>query len=314
MDTNKELEAIYTTLNFLPEDVFPGKVSKSSLKMYTRDFEAYATYALQEGLALGDPTTLARWSVYLANETAMSPRTINRMLSAVKSLMINAAEMGYITHDVADAFKHVRGVKVVALKDRTRAHARTRIEKHDMRGIIDSIDTTTLVGLRNKALYLTLATSGLRISEATSLKKQQIQRRGSRYVLVVMGKNDERPRDTQFSPEAHVAIMDWLNARSVESDYIFTAFGGRSKKNGDNTRELATPISPQNAWDVIKEIARAYGIEHVKPHDLRRYVGTALAKKDLRQAQKSLGHKRISTTVDNYVLDDLELGLTDDII
>ena len=95
---------------------------------------------------------------------------------------------------------------------------------------------------------------------------------------------------------------------------VFTAFGGRSKKDGNNTRELATPISEQKAWEVIKEIAREYGIDHVKPHDMRRFAGTAIAKKDLRQAQKSLGHKRISTTVDNYVLDDLELGLTDDII
>jgi integrase/recombinase XerC len=313
MDTDKAM-TIYTTLHFLPEDVFPGKVSNSSLKMYTRDFEAYATYAIQAGLALNDPTTLARWSVYLVKKTTMSPRTINRMLSAVKSLMLNAAEMGYIAHDVADAFKHVRGVKVVALKDRTQTHARTRIEKNNMRGIIESIDTATLVGLRNKALYLTLATAGLRISEATSLTKQQIQRRGSRYVLVVMGKNDEKPRDTQLSPEAHAAILAWLNARRVESDYVFTAFGGRSKKDGDNTRERATPISEQKAWEVIKEIAEAYGIDNVKPHDLRRYAGTAIAKKDLRQAQKSLGHKRISTTVDNYVLDDLELGLTDDII
>lgn len=313
MDSDKAI-AIYSSLNFLPEDVFPGKVSESSIKMYTRDFEAYAVFAMQEGLALNEPTTLARWSIYLVNETTMSPRTINRMISAVKSLMINAADMGYISHNIADAFKHVRGVKVVALKGRTQAHARTRIEKNDMRGIVDSIDTSTLVGLRNKALYLTLATAGLRISEATSLTKQQIQRRGSRYVLVIVGKNDEIPRDTQLSPEAYAAIMTWLNARSVESDYVFTGFGGRSKKDGDNSRELPTPISPQNAWEVIKEIAREYGIDHVKPHDLRRFAGTAIAKKDLRQAQKSLGHKRISTTVDNYVLDDLELGLTDDII
>jgi hypothetical protein len=42
-------------------------------------------------------------------------------------------------------------------------------------------------------------------------------------------------------------------------------------------------------------------------------VGTQLAKRDIRKAQKALGHKRIDTTVQQYVLDALEAGLTDDL-
>jgi len=52
-------------------------------------------------------------------------------------------------------------------------------------------------------------------------------------------------------------------------------------------------------------------IDGVKPHDLRRFVGTQLAKGDIRKAQKALGHKRIDTTARHYVLDDIEVGLTD---
>jgi integrase/recombinase XerD len=51
----------------------------------------------------------------------------------------------------------------------------------------------------------------------------------------------------------------------------------------------------------------------VKPHDFRRFVGTQLAKEDIRQAQKALGHKRIDTTAAHYVLDELEPNLTDDL-
>jgi hypothetical protein len=42
-------------------------------------------------------------------------------------------------------------------------------------------------------------------------------------------------------------------------------------------------------------------------------VGTQLAKKDIRKAQKALGHKRIDTTAKHYILDELEEGLTDDL-
>jgi len=44
---------------------------------------------------------------------------------------------------------------------------------------------------------------------------------------------------------------------------------------------------------------------------VRRFVGTQLAKRDLRQAQKALGHTRLETTVQHYVLDELQPGLTE---
>jgi len=52
-------------------------------------------------------------------------------------------------------------------------------------------------------------------------------------------------------------------------------------------------------------------LAHVKPHDFRRFVCTELARRDIRLAQKALGHKRIETTARHYVLDELVGGLTD---
>jgi integrase len=54
-------------------------------------------------------------------------------------------------------------------------------------------------------------------------------------------------------------------------------------------------------------------IDYWEPHDFRRFVGTQLAKQNIRKAQKALGHKRIDTTAQHYVLDELEVGLTDDL-
>ena len=52
---------------------------------------------------------------------------------------------------------------------------------------------------------------------------------------------------------------------------------------------------------------------HLKPHDFRRFVGTQLARQDIRKAQMALGHKRIDTTAQHYGLNELEMGLTEDI-
>jgi integrase len=70
-------------------------------------------------------------------------------------------------------------------------------------------------------------------------------------------------------------------------------------------------MSPTAVWQAVQQYAAAVGLRHVKPHDFRRFVGTELAKRDIRQAQKALGHTRIETTAKHYVLDELEVGLTD---
>jgi len=68
-----------------------------------------------------------------------------------------------------------------------------------------------------------------------------------------------------------------------------------------------------SAWEMVQRYARKVGLEHIKPHDFRRFVGTQLAKKDIRLAQKQLGHADISTTAKSYVLDGPRLGVTDDL-
>ncbi len=65
---------------------------------------------------------------------------------------------------------------------------------------------------------------------------------------------------------------------------------------------------------MVQRYAAAVGLEHIKPHDFRRFVGTKLAKRDIRLAQNQLGHKRIETTSQNYVLDAVRLGVTDDLV
>lgn len=84
--------------------------------------------------------------------------------------MAEAAQQRYISHELAEQFKHVKGLKQVANKERRKAHARTAISKADMQRLIGAPDATTPAGMMHRALLLTLATCGMRISEAVSLK------------------------------------------------------------------------------------------------------------------------------------------------
>lgn len=287
--------------------ILAGQLAPSTIKMYERDFRAYVAFAGSAEAALL-PATLARWRAHLASETDYSPNTINRMLSSVKRVIQEGVKQGYITNiEIADAFERVDGVKTKALKDRLKPNARTPISPEDMRRLCDAPDRSTLIGLRDHALLHTLASSGLRVSEAATLTKRQIIAKKGGYVLRIIGKNDTEPRDAPLKREAYQLMMAWLEKRPVPSEYIFTSFEGRGE------RPTGKPISAVGAWQVVQQYAEALGLSHIKPHDFRRFVGTELAKKDVRKAQKALGHKRIDTTVRHYVLDELEVGLTDDL-
>jgi len=303
----------------LPFDtqILAGQLRDSSRAMYTRDIAAYLQFAGSAEAAL-DPATLSRWRAalpaltYQANgqQRHYSPNTINRMLSAVKRLMAEAAEHGYITHDLAGAFADRRGVKVKALKERLRKHTRTAIEPAIMRKMIGLAEAAgTLKGLRDAALLHTLASSGIRLAEAASLTLEQIEHANvdghQGYILKVIGKTDEEPREAPLSAEAKAAIDAWVARRPVVSRYLFTAADGRGN------RWTGRPMAEENIEKLVQQYAQRAGLEHVKPHDFRRFVGTQLARQDIRKAQKALGHKSIETTARHYVLDRLEPGLTD---
>jgi integrase/recombinase XerD len=291
-------------LTLFDASLLAGQLAPSSIAMYQRDFTAYAAFAGSTA-ALLDAATLARWRTHLAQETTMSPNTINRMLSAVKRLLREAATQGYIAYEVAAAFDSVSGVKAAALKERIKEHARVRIEPSAMRTVCDSPAAERLIGLRDTALLSTLASSGLRVSEVAGLRRQQIHAKGNGYILLVRGKNDVEYREAPLSREAHGHITFWLETRPLASDYVFTAFDGRGE------RVTARPMSAVAVWRVVRKYTDDAGLTDVKPHDFRRFVGTQLARTNLRMAQKALGHKRLETTARHYILDELEVGLTD---
>jgi integrase/recombinase XerD len=167
------------------------------------------------------------------------------------------------------------------------------------------------------ALLLTLATVGLRISEAVTLQQSQLEwgtdddgKHGWMVHVAGKGQADAKPR--AMGKEAKQAIDTWLAARTalgIGSPYIFTCFAGRGDRNPSDK-----PITRQSAWEMVQRYATAVGLKHIKPHDFRRYVGTQLAKRDIRLAQNQPGHKRIETTAQNYVLDGVRLGVTDDLV
>jgi len=293
---------------FLPSpQLLAGRLAASTVAMYTWDCAAYVAFCGYDSTVVLMAETLRRWRTYLVQDTVLSPHTINRMLAAVKRVLREGAVQGLLARDVAEAFGQVEGVSVVALRHRLKAQARVRITPAQMRQLCEAPPTGTLLGVRDRALLATLAGSGCRISEVVSLTVGQLSARDGGYVLQVLGKGQAAPREAPLSQEAYAHLQTWRAQRAaqggVETPILLTAFAG--------PRPTARRLTAGAAWCAVRKYALQCGLPAVKPHDFRRFVGTQLAKRDIRQAQKALGHKRLETTAQHYVLDELQVGLTD---
>lgn len=283
-----------------------GYLTASSMRRYVDIFGKYTAWCAEHGHEAAHPDALSAWRATMTTDTPYSPNTINQRIDIIKRIMAEAGQRGYITTETAYAFSLIRRVSVRALRERLKRHSRTRISAADMRRLCDA-PPATVIGARDRALLATLASSGLRCNEAASLTVGQIEPRGSHYVVLVQGKTDTEPREAPLSREAYGLILAWLDKRPMMSTAIFTRFDGRGGRASDKA------MSGVSVWRTVQTYAQACGLSHIKPHDFRRFVGTQLAARDIRKAQKALGHKRIDTTAAHYVLDELEPGLTEDL-
>lgn len=289
------------------DELLTGQLSQSSIKQYGADCRAYAAFCVARGLDQFHAQSLIAWRDDQAINTLKSPNTINRQLASIRSVIREANTREILSNDRAYSFSTVRNVSIRALRERLKPHSRTRIFPEQMRRMCDWPSPHTLVGLRDRAMLHTLASSGLRISELISLTSAQIEQRGQFFVLLVRGKTDVTYRDACLSSEAKQYIDTWIQARPVTSPYLFTSFDGR----GD--RLTPDPISKYGAWKIITNYAEQAGLQWVKPHDYRRFLGTVLVEKDALAAQKALGHKSLATTQKYYVLSGLQAGITDNL-
>lgn len=152
--------------------------------------------------------------------------------------------------------------------------------------IIASIDTSTVKGLRDQAMLELLYSCGLRVSELTSLRIQDLFF-GEGYIRVI-GKGDKQ-RLVPVSSVARERVYRYLDKRPgarTNEDILFL-----NNRGGQLTRVMV--------FTILKEAARRAGIrKHISPHTLRHSFATHLLEggASIRQVQEMLGHESILTT------------------
>lgn len=167
------------------------------------------------------------------------------------------------------------------------------LERDEIERLINACNDPK-TGIRDKAIIETLYSTGLRVSELTSLNRNQIDFNNKEFM--VRGKGS-KPRLVFLSERACRALNEYLKTRRDNFEPLFTSIGRSKKENivlGEKKR-LST-VSIQN---IARRAALKAGIiKKVTPHMLRHSMATGLLREgaDIRSVQELLGHASITTT------------------
>jgi len=158
-----------------------------------------------------------------------------------------------------------------------------------MRGAVEK--ATGILKPRDAAILETLFSTGLRVSELSKLKIDQVNLKQDEFT--VKGKGSKH-RVVFLSEEAKTTIKAYLKSRGDMSPFLFVSHD-RAKGGRGNTG----PLTPRSIQRTIERYAQAAGItKKITPHTLRHTFATDLLRSgaDIRSVQAMLGHESITTT------------------
>lgn len=256
-------------------------LSDNTLAAYRRDLEGFSRWLTARGATLA---SVGRADIqdYLSFrfQKRASNRTAARLLSSLRRFYGWRVREGGGRDDpsaLVDAPKLGRSLPM-------------SLSEAEVEALLDSPDTATVQGLRDRAMVELLYASGLRVSELVTLSLDQVNLRHG--VVRVFGKGSKE-RIVPLGEEAGVWIERYLaEARPALLE-------GRGTSPALFVTRRGGPMTRVAFWQLIRRHAERAGMAtRLSPHTLRHAFATHLLNHgaDLRAVQMLLGHANLSTT------------------
>jgi integrase/recombinase XerC len=254
-------------------------VSPHTLSAYGTDLRQFRAFLRDEPVARWDAVTPPVVRRYLAVLGRRYARTaIARKLSALRSFYRYLYREGKVTrHPLAL-------VKTPKLPRRLPKF----LTPGEMQAVLASPDTSTPLGMRDRALLELFYATGMRVGEVTALRLADLTWTGE---LRVLGKG-RKERVVLLTAAALDALRRYAQAArdplAGGRDHGFVFVNGRGGPLTDRGVRLV----------VDRHIRRAAFDRHISPHVLRHTFATHLLDggADLRAVQELLGHASLNTT------------------
>lgn len=257
-------------------------LAETSIVAYAHDVQTFAEFLDSAGIASFSAVTLphARSFLSMLAQAGIGPSSRARYISSIKHLYRFLVAAGRSDVDITEALEQPRGGRRLP----------EALSVDAMASMLASVDVSTSLGLRDRAMLETMYACGLRVSEAIGLRQRDVLAdielvrvfgKGSKERLVPIGQSA-----LQWIARYRTESRGKLLAAWDTDDVLFLNHRGR-------------PLSRMGVWKLITGIAQHAGIaQHVHPHMFRHSFATHLLEggADLRAVQEMLGHADISTT------------------
>ena len=255
--------------------------SERTVKAYGDDLRSFEAFFknLDDQLSWEsvDSDVIRSWmeSMMDKGNTATS---INRRLSAVRSLYRFALSRGIVERDPAHGLKGPKGKKLLPQYLR---------ESEMDRLLADDMWTDEMGDLRARTIILMFYSTGIRLSELTGLDNASVDLAAQQ--LKVRGKGNKE-RLIPFGSELQKALRLYIARRDAETPSDSQAFFV-----GDDGQRMT---SQQVRQIVQHHLSRVTTMKKRSPHVLRHTFATAMLNNEagIESVKKLLGHSKLSTT------------------
>jgi integrase/recombinase XerD len=260
--------------------------SRNTLVAYRRDLATFEQWAAAEGV---DPATLG-------------PEAVERHLESLRADGRNPASLARATTALRGLYRFWVGEGMVANDPTADVRSPTlprrlpkALEETQVVALLDSVDGTAPVDLRDRALLEVLYGTGARISEVVGLSLLDLT--GDDGLLRVFGKGSKE-RLVPIGGPARTALDRWLGplGRPAMEPRRFVR---RSDAEAVFLNVRGARLSRQGAWAAVQGRAERVGLgDVVSPHVLRHSCASHMLAHgaDIRVVQEVLGHVSIATT------------------
>ena len=269
--------------SFLTHAKVEKGLSVNTISAYQRDLLKFEDFAKKRKLTVESvsPDDLVDFLAGLYRQKLES-RTVARHLVTLRNFFRFAQTQELIT---ADPSIHLESPKI-------RRHLPGYLRLEEIEKLLAQPDAKTPMGMRDKAMLEMLYSTGLRVSELTSLKLGDLDSKvgcvrcigkGDKERIVPVGKKALGMVD-KYLREARPVLLQ--QAKGVPNASLFVNRRGR-------------PLSRVGVWKILSAYGRRAGLRiALTPHMLRHSFATHLLERgaDLRSVQLMLGHADISTT------------------
>ena len=255
--------------------------SANTVEAYLRDLRRMGDFATSRGIR--DPARLTRVLlrefVFLLKDLGLSPSSIRRSVSAIRTYYGFLLGEGRVQNDPSDRLESPRRGRVLP----------ETLSVIEVEALLGSPKVEQPLAWRDRSLLELAYGAGLRVSELCSLGLTDLLL--TENLIRVFGKGSKE-RLVPICRSVIGAVSVYLHTTRPELD--------RGKSKGRvllNAR--GEPLSRVGAWGVVKRAAERAGItKRVTPHTLRHSFATHLLEggADLRAVQEMLGHADLSTT------------------